>query len=110
MLDLLDALVALVEAPCDVLREALDLDLLVLLGLVVVEAGQDVRLVQLVEPLALDGDLGEELGDFVRDVGPARGQQVHLDHGVAIVLECAAREQPAAVRVEGKAAAAGVGI
>lgn len=89
-LKLLDPLVALVKALCDVLSEPLDLHLFGPLGLVIVEAREHMRLVQLVETLALCGNLGEELCDVVRDVRPPRRQKVHLDYSVAIIFECAA--------------------
>ena len=83
----LDGLLALLEDAGDVLGELLDLALLALLDLLVVEAGQHVLLVHLVEAAGLLGDVGEVLGDLVLDVEPARRQQVHLDDVVAIVLE-----------------------
>jgi hypothetical protein len=98
LLDPLDAPVALVEAPCDVLGQALDVPLLGLLGALVVEAGQDVLLVQALELLGAPGDVGEELRHLVGDVGPARRQAVHLDDGVPVVVVVAAREEPAPVR------------
>lgn len=107
-LKLLDPLVALVKALCDVLGEPLDLHLLGSLGLVIVEAREHMRLVQLVEALALCGNLGEQLCDVVRDVRPPRRQQVHLDYSVAIIFECAAREQPAPVFMRKAAARVGV--
>lgn len=98
LLDPLDAAVALVEPLGDVLRQALNVPLLGLLGALVVEAGEHVLLVQALELLALAGDVGEEVGDLVGDVGPARGQQVHLDHGVAVVVVVPAGEEAPPVR------------
>lgn len=97
-LDALDAPVAVVEPARDVLRQLLDIPLLGLLGALVVEAGQHMLLVQPLELLRLLGDVGEQVRHLVRDVGPARGQQVHLDHGVAVVVVVAARQEAAPVR------------
>lgn len=76
---------AVVEALCDLLRQQLDLAFLGPLCLLVVEPGQHMLLVQALELLALAGDVGEDVGHLVRDVGPPRRQQVHLDHGVSVV-------------------------
>lgn len=89
---------AVVEAARDVLRQLLDIPLLGLLGALVVEARQHMLLVQPLELLRLLGDVGEQVRHLVRDVGPARGQQVHLDHGVAVVVVVAARQEAAPVR------------
>lgn len=94
LLDALDATVALVEALRDALCQALDLALLGALGLLVVEARQDVFLVQALEGLGLSGDVGQEVRHLVADVGPPRRQQVHLDDGVPIVVVVAPRQQP----------------
>lgn len=99
---------ALVKALCNLLGEPLDLDLFGPLGFVVVKPREDVCLVQLVQPLALRRNLGEEVRNLVRDVGPSRGQEVHLNYSVAIIFECAARQQPAPVLR--RKAAAGVGV
>lgn len=108
--DPLDALVALVEAPGDLLGQALDLALLGPLGLLVVEAGEHVFLVQAVELLALLRNLGQQVRDLVADVGPAGRQQVHLDHGVAIVVGVVrARRQQAAPVLVGREEEAAAG-
>lgn len=86
LLDALYAAVAVVEAFGDVLRQLLDLVLLGLLGVLVIEAGQDVLLVEALEGLRLARDVRQQVRHLVRYVGPARGQQVHLDDGVAIVV------------------------
>lgn len=99
---------ALVKGLCDLLGELLNLGLLGALGVVVIEAGEDVLLMELLEALAFGGNVGKQVGDVVGDVGPARGQEVHLDHGVAIVVECAGGQQAAPVLVG--IAAAGVGV
>jgi hypothetical protein len=88
---------AIVETLGDLLREPLDLALLGLLSLVVVEAGQDVLLVQPLERVALGRNDGEKLRHLVADVGPTRREEVHLYDGVAVVLEGASRKQTAAV-------------
>lgn len=106
MLNLLDSLVALVEALCDVLGESLDLDLFPPLGFVIVKSREDMCLMQLVQTLALRGNLGEQLRDLVRNISPSRRQKVHLNYSVAIIFECAARQQPAPVL--GRKAAGGV--
>ncbi len=41
--------------------------------------------------LALARDVGKELRDLVRDVGPARGKQVHLDYRIAVIHVVGAR-------------------
>lgn len=107
-LKLLDPLVALVKALCNLLGEPLDLHLFGPLGLVIVKAREHMRLVQLVETLALRGNLGEEVCDLVRDVRPPRRQKVHLDYSVAIIFECAAGQQPAPIFVRKAAAREGV--
>lgn len=85
MLNLLYALVALVKPLGDLLCQVLDLALLGPLGLLVIEAREDVLLVQPVELLALLRNFGEEFRDVVVDLGPARREEVHLDHDVAII-------------------------
>jgi hypothetical protein len=85
--DALDGLLAALEAPGDVLGEGLDLALLPLLDRLVVEAREHVLLVQLVELARVAGDICQVLCDVVLDVEPARRQQVHLDDGVAVVVE-----------------------
>lgn len=108
LLDLLDTSMTVMEALCDLLGELLDLGLLGALGVVVIEARKDMLLVQLLEALALGSDVGEQVSDLVGNVGPAWGKQVHLNYGVAIVVECAGRQQAAAIFV--RIVAAGVGI
>ncbi len=78
---------ALVEGARDVLGQRLDGGLLGALGVVVVEARQHVLLVQALQRLALARHAGQEVRHLVRHVGPARRQQVHLDDGVAVVVE-----------------------
>jgi hypothetical protein len=107
LLDALDAAVAVVEAARDGLRELLNLPLLGPLRVVVVEAGQHVLLVQPLELLALVRDVGQQLRDLVRHVGPARREQVHLDHGIPVVGIVGARRQEAAPVVVGREEHAG---
>lgn len=59
LLDALDGAMAVMKAAGDGLGQALYLCLLGLLVLVVVEAGQDVLLVQLLQAVALSGDVGQ---------------------------------------------------
>jgi hypothetical protein len=82
----LDGLLAALEAPCDVLGKLLNLDLLALLDVFVVEAREHVLLVQLVQTPRLLCNVREVLGDLVLHVKPSRRQQVHLNHGIAVVL------------------------
>jgi hypothetical protein len=82
----LDGLLAHLEAARDLLRELLDFALLALLHLLVVESREHVLLVQLVELAGLLCDVGEVFGDLVLDVEPPRRQQVHLNHGIAVVV------------------------
>jgi hypothetical protein len=82
----LDGLLAALETPCDVLGKLLDLELLSLLDVFIVEAREHVLLVQLVETPRLLGDVRKVLGDLVLHVEPSRRQQVHLNHGIAVVL------------------------
>lgn len=89
---------AVVETAGDVLRQPLDIPFLGLLGALVVEARQHMLLMQPLELLRLLGDVGQEIRHLVRDVSPARRQQVHLDHRVAVIVVVAAREEAAAVR------------
>ena len=84
MLHALDAPVAVVEGPRYALGELLYLAFLGLLGLFVIEARQYVFLVQALQLLAVARNAIEQLCDFIRDIGPPRGKQIHLDHGVAI--------------------------
>ena len=93
----LDGLLALLEAASNGLRKLFNLALFALLDVFVVEAGQDMLLVQLVELACLLGDVGEQLGDLVLDVEPARGQQVHLDDSVAVVVVGSARHEALAL-------------
>lgn len=95
--DALDGLLAALEAAGDGLGEQLDLALLALLDVLVVEAGQHVLLVQRVEAARLPGDVGQQLGDVVLHVEPARRQQVHLDDGVAVVVVAAAGHEALAL-------------
>jgi hypothetical protein len=81
----------------NILCQALDLGLLGFLGLIVVEARQYVLLVKSLQVLALCRDVCKELRDLIGYVGPSRWQKVHLNHGVAIVLECAGRQQATAI-------------
>ena len=100
---------AVVKAARNRLRQPLNLVLLGALGhCVLVEPGQHVLLVQPVEQLALARHLAQDLGHLVRNVGPARRQEVHLDHGVtavaaklvgALFVEGDWRQQAAAVLV-----------
>lgn len=119
LLDPLYAAVAVVEALGDVLRQLLDLALLGLLGVLVVEAGQDVLLVQAFEGLRLARNAGQQVRHLVRYVSPARGQQVHLDDGVAIVvvgagqqalLVLGGRRRGIGAAEVGKAGTAGAGV
>jgi hypothetical protein len=87
----------LVKAFRDVLGEILNLALFRLFGILVVEAWQDMLLVQALQSLAASRNVCKQLGDFVRDVGPAGRQEIHLDHGVAIILECARGQEAARV-------------
>ena len=59
LLDPLYAPVALVESLCDLLRELFDLRLLSPLGVVVIEPGEDMLLVQPLQALALGGYVGQ---------------------------------------------------
>ena len=43
--------------------------------------------------LALARDVGKELRDLVRDVGPTRGEQVHLDYRITVIHVVGARRQ-----------------
>jgi len=107
LLDALDAAVAVVEAARDGLCELFNLPLLGPLRVVVVEAGQHVLLVQPLELLALVRDVGQQLRDLVRHVGPARREQVHLDHGIAVVGIVGTCRQEAAPVVVGREEDAG---
>jgi hypothetical protein len=84
--DALDGLLAALEAARNVLSQVLNVALLALLDVLVVEARQHVLLVQLVELARLAGDVGQLLRDLVLHVEPARRQQVHLNHRVAVVV------------------------
>jgi hypothetical protein len=95
----LDGLLAVLELSCDGLCHMLNLLFLALLDIFVVEPREDVLLVQLLKLPCLRRNVPEILGHFVLDVQPARGQQVHLDHGVPIVLVCAGGHEPAALLV-----------
>jgi hypothetical protein len=93
----LNGLLALLEAAGDGLRELFNLALLAFLDILVVEAREDVFLMQLVEVASLLGDVGEQLGNLVLDVEPARGQQVHLNDSVAVVVVGSARHEALAL-------------
>jgi hypothetical protein len=98
-LDALDGDLALVEAAGDALGEALDLVLLAEAHVLVVEARQQVLLGQVVEVAHLGGDVGEDGGDLVLRVEPARREQVHLDDGVAggVIVEGGGGDEAAAL-------------
>lgn len=85
----------------DVLRQGLDLPLLGPLGILVVEAREHMLLVQPLQLLALARHVGQQVRHLIRDVGPARREQVHLDYGVAVIMVVggARGEQAAAVVV-----------
>lgn len=85
-LNTLDTTVAVMEALGDILRHALNVLLLGALRLLVVEAWQHMLLMQALQLLRLARNVGQDVCDLVGDVGPPRRQQVHLDHGVAIVV------------------------
>lgn len=112
---------AVMESLGDSLREALDLALVgspcarTSVG-VVVEPGQDVSLVQALQLSRLVRDARQRLVDLVRDVRPARREDIHLDHRIAavvgvrrvqaarpMIVECAGRQEPSAVLVAGAA-------
>lgn len=103
---LLDAGVAFVEALRDVLGKPLDLGLLCLFGVVIVEPREHMLLVKLVEAVAFRRNVGQYFGNLICYVCPARWQYVHLNHGVAIVLE--SRQETSGVL--GRIASAGKGI
>lgn len=88
----LDGLLALLEMAGNALCQLLNLALLALLDVLVVEAREDVLLVQLVELARLLGDFGEVFGDLVLDIEPAWRQQVHLYYGIPIVVASAGHE------------------
>lgn len=104
-----DCLLALLEAPRNLLGEVLDFALLPLLHLLIVEAGEHVLLVQLVELAGLLRDVGEMLGDLVLDVEPSRWQQVHFDDRVAVVLVGTRGHEPLALIGHALAVAEAIG-
>lgn len=55
----------------------------------------------LLESLHLSRDGVEPFGDFVLDVEPSRGQDVHLDDSIAVVLEGAGRHEAAPLLGDG---------
>lgn len=67
-----DGLLTGLETPGDFAGQGLNLVLLSLLDMIVVEAGQDVFLVQLLQLLHLPRDGIEPFGDLILDVEPAR--------------------------------------
>lgn len=73
-LDPLNTPMAVVETLGDVLRQALDVSLFFLLGVLIVEAWEHVLLVQALEFLRLPRHVSQDVGHFVRDVRPARRQ------------------------------------
>lgn len=90
---------AFVEPLSDFLGKFLDLSFLGPLCIVIIEARQHMLLVKLLKALPLDGNFGEKLSYLIGNIGPSWGKQVHLDHGVAIILECAGRQQAPAIVV-----------
>jgi hypothetical protein len=76
------------------LRELRNIPLLALFDILVVEAREHVLLVQLVELACLLRYLGEVFSDFVLHVEPSRRQQVHFNHGIAVVVPGAAGHEP----------------
>lgn len=93
-LDLLHRLLALVEPVRDLLRQPLNGALLLLPGLLITKPGEQMLLVQLVQPGGLLRDVGQQLRHLLLHVHPTRREQVHLDHGVAVIFETAG-DQPA---------------
>lgn len=91
LFDALYAAATLVEAAGDVLCQRLDIVLLGLFCLVVVKSWEHMFLVQPLQLLALGRNAGQQLRHFVRHVHPARREQIHLDHGVAVVHVVGAR-------------------
>jgi hypothetical protein len=110
-LDALDGDLALVEAAGDALGQALDLVLLADAHVLVVEARQQVLLGQVVELAHLGSDVGENGGDLVLGVEPARRQQVHLDDGVSggVVVEGGGGDEAAALLGGGGRLGEGIG-
>lgn len=78
--NLFDLALTRVKPRGDFCRE--EFDLLLLFVPVVVEAGENVLLVEFVERGAVLGDAREDVGNFVGYVAPPRGEEVHFDHGV----------------------------
>jgi hypothetical protein len=83
----LDSTLAFLEAPRNFLRQLFDFALLPLLDRFVVEPREHVLLVQLVELPRLLRYLGQLFRHLVLDVQPSRGEQVHLNHRVAVVFK-----------------------
>lgn len=93
----LDGLLALLERLGDVLGKVLDLALLPFLDGLIVEAGQHMLLVELVQLARLLRNVGEGFGDFVLDIEPARRQQIHLNHSIAVVFVGTRGHEPLAL-------------
>ena len=85
------------ELSGDVLRLSFDHSLFLLLDIVVVKARKDVLLMQLVKLCSLLGNFFQKLCYFVLDVDPARGQEVHFDYSIAIIVKGTGRHQPPAL-------------
>ena len=85
-LDPLDSLLAIVKAARNLLRQALDDALVLPPYILVAESRKQVLLVQLIELRGLLRDIPQQLGDFFLDIDPARRQEVHFYHHVAIFV------------------------
>lgn len=75
------------EGARDILGQPLDDPFLALPGVLIAESRQEVFLMQFVELRGFLRRVRQQLRHFVLHVDPARRQPVHLDHGIAVILQ-----------------------
>lgn len=77
------------EAASDLLRQLLDSTFIPFAQIFVPEPREQVLLMQLIQFRGLLCNIGQEFGNLLLYVNPARREQVHFNHHVAIFFETA---------------------